>query len=199
MGSNTWFSERGQNLLVSFYFEPSLAANRQFLFNQYFAVTTYQMISQYVEGVTIKWPNDIYVQGKKLAGDLTEHTLAGDRIKYTIAGIGINLNQTWFPKGIPHPTSLWLETGKSYDMRLFLEAYHQRLCLAFERMHTDVVSLQQEYLEHLYQLGEQHEYLLYGKPIRATICGVDPFGQLQLEDAVGRLYTCGFKEVVFLS
>lgn len=198
MGDNVWFSDKGKNLLVSFYFEPNIPAASQFIFNQYFAVTTRQFIRRFVDNVHIKWPNDIYIGHKKLAGDLTIHTLLGNHIKHTIAGIGINLNQDWFPKEIPHPTSLFLETGKHYDIQPFLEKYQELLILQFDRIYTAPEALHQEYLEHLYQLGEPHEYLIFGEKKEAVIKGIDRFGRLQLEDNSGKTYTCGFKEVGFM-
>ena len=116
MGSNTWFSDPGKNLLVSFYFEFPLPAARQFLFNQYFALATLEFIRRRIPQALIKWPNDIYVDGKKIAGILIEHVLRGDKLQYTIAGIGINVNQEHFPEDIPHPTSLLLETGQEWDV-----------------------------------------------------------------------------------
>lgn len=198
MGSNKWFSEKGKNLLVSFYFEPGIPAAEQFVFNQYFAVTTRRFISQFVDDVSIKWPNDIYIHNKKLAGDLTEHTLAGSKIKFTIAGIGINLNQEWFPEEIPHPTSLFLETGKSFDCHQFLKAYHEFLVRDFERIFTDRKALHEEYLTHLYQMKVLRRYIIAGQEQQATIQGIDKFGRLQLEVESGQLVTCGFKEIVFL-
>lgn len=198
MGNNKWFSEKGKNLLVSFYFEPGIPAAEQFVFNQYFAVTTRRFISQFAGSVSIKWPNDIYVAGKKLAGDLTEHTLSGDHIKYTIAGIGINLNQDWFPEEIPHPTSLFLETGQQFDPHQFLHDYHDLLVRDFNRITTDRAALQKEYLAHLYQMNEVGRYIITGKEQYATIRGIDHFGRLQLETERGQLVTCGFKEIVFL-
>lgn len=199
MGTNRWFSEKGKNLLVSFFFRPDIPASTQFVFNQYFAITTRQFISQFADNVTIKWPNDIYVNGKKLAGDLTLHSIAGNRIKHTIAGIGINLNQEWFPEEIPHPTSLFLETGKNYDVHAFLDAYQQLLIRQFDRIYTDQDALHAEYLQHLYQFGEPHQYLILGERKQAVIQGIDAFGRLQLEDSTGKLHTCGFKEVRFIN
>lgn len=198
MGDNRWFSEKGKNLLVSFYFRPDIPASSQFLFNQYFATATRQFISRFANNVLIKWPNDIYINGKKLAGDLTIHSLAGNHIKHTIAGIGINLNQDWFPQEIPHPTSLFLETGRKFDVRHFLEDYQQFLIQQFDRIYRDPKVLQEEYLEHLFQFGEPHNYIIFGEQKRASIRGIDAFGRLQLEDGNGRTYTCGFKEVGFI-
>jgi BirA family biotin operon repressor/biotin-[acetyl-CoA-carboxylase] ligase len=64
----------------------------------------------------IKWPNDILVSGKKVAGILTELSAELDRIKYILVGIGVdvNLNPSDFPHGLRHEaTSLKIESGKT--------------------------------------------------------------------------------------
>ncbi len=201
MGTNRWFSEEGKNLLVSFYFEPNIPAFRQFLFNQYFSVATSQFISQYADHVAIKWPNDIYVNGKKIAGILIEHVLLGDKLHHTIAGIGINLNQEWFPDDIPHPTSLFLETGKQYVVEDFLRQYQAFLRKEYILLSCDtedVNALNKKYLERLYHLNEPHRYQICGQEVTATITGVDEFGRLLLEESNGTHHCCGTKEVVFL-
>lgn len=201
MGANHWFSEAGKNLLVSFYFEPGIPASRQFLFNQYFSVCTRDFIARHVDNVAIKWPNDIYVNGKKVAGILIEHTLSGDRIRHTIAGIGVNINQERFPEDIPRPTSLLLETGETYDTCRFLESYRHWLQQHYGMLQTDEVAalqLKERYMSHLFQRGERRPYLIHGEQREAVITDIDDFGRLQLEDISGKFHTCGTKEVVFL-
>lgn len=201
MGSNRWFSEEGKNLLVSFYFEPGIPASRQFLFNQYFSVATCRFMAQRVSDVAIKWPNDIYVGGKKIAGILIEHVIQGDKLKHTIAGIGINLNQDRFPSEIPNPTSLWMETGKHYDVEEFLHQYQQFLRAQYTQLSVSpdaVNTLQEAYLGSLYKLGIHGRYRIHGRETVATILGVDDFGRLQLRDENGTDYVCVTKEVVFL-
>ena len=199
MGTNTWFSSKGENILMSMYFTPKLPASKQFAFNCYFALTTHSFISRYVDNVQIKWPNDIYVNGKKIAGDLTEHTLRGINILYTIAGIGIDINQSFFPAGIPHPTSLFLETKKKYPVRELLEEYVELLQTQYAITDFEnVKDLHDKYLQHLYQLAEQHLYLIKGKETEAVIQDIDPYGRLVLTSKSGKTHVCGFKEIVFL-
>ena len=58
---NSWESEAGANLLFSFVVFPNfLEAKRQFLLSQITALALQKVLSQYAEGITIKWPNDIY-------------------------------------------------------------------------------------------------------------------------------------------
>lgn len=199
MGSNRWFSERGKNMLLSVYFTAPTSAARQFLFNQYFAVATRQFLLHYLPEVSIKWPNDIYVRGHKIAGILIEHHLRGDALQYTIAGIGININQDGFPEGIPHPTSLHLETGQTFSIEELTCQYWEILRACFEEYdwNTDIAG-NKPYIESLYQLGEWREYLIRGERHEAKIIGLDAFGQLRLVLRGGSEALCGFKEIVFL-
>ncbi len=199
MGQNRWFSSRGENLLVSFYVRPPLPAARQFLFNQYFSIVTAVFLEQFVPEVRIKWPNDLYVSGKKVAGILIEHTVRGDRLQYTVAGIGINVNQPSFPSDIPHPTSLLLETGVKHDIPAFLQSYRQTLLDNISRLSAENAEwLHTHYLQRLYRLNEFGRYRIHGQEVSAAITGIDFYGRLALEDGHGGNYLCGFKEVTFL-
>ena len=64
----------------------------------------------------IKWPNDIYVDGKKLSGILIENSLSGSSVQNSIIGIGMNINESSFPPEIPNATSLLLITRQVYDI-----------------------------------------------------------------------------------
>ena len=199
MGTNTWFSDRGKNLLASFYFEPDIPAARQFLFNQYFALCTLAFMRRYLPQALIKWPNDIYVDGKKIAGILIEHVLRGAKLQHTIAGIGININQKLFPEDVPHPTSFLLETGKEWDPETLLEEYWQTL---YDQRHLcDIPQsdhLNEQYLSNLYLFNTLHKYRIQGTLTEAKITGVDEFGRLVLHTRAGERLVCGFKEIEFL-
>lgn len=200
MGTNTWFSERGKNLLASIFFHTDIPAARQFLFNEYFALCVRKTLTQYLPDVQIKWPNDIYVNGKKIAGILIEHTVVGDRLNGTIAGIGLNVNQEHFPDDIPHPTSLLLETNRSFEVHSVMELLHKTLSEHWEYLSLDNAQhLHDRYMDHLYLKGVFSLYRMDKKEITAMIEDVDTYGRLQLRDHDGRLYTCGFKEVEFCS
>ena len=120
-GSKTWSSNKGENILASFFFQPNILPNQQIYFNYFFALTIRAVLSNYVENVFIKKPNDIYVDNKKIAGILIEHNIQGEKLKYSIAGVGININQTRFDFALPNPTSLKLLTGKTFDREIILE------------------------------------------------------------------------------
>ena len=197
-GTNRWHSTCGLNILTSIYVETGLAAADQFVFNLWFATTTRLFLSQYVPEVLVKWPNDMYVNNRKLAGDLTEHNVVGSRLAFTVAGIGINVNEMCFPEEIPNPTSLLLETSIRYDVDKILEEY---LALLRERRPlldtTSATELRNDYLAHLYRRDEPHPYLIGGQCVIGIIRDIDHYGRLILEHPDGTRHSYGFKEVAY--
>lgn len=198
-GSNKWHSSRGLNILTSIYFETGLAAADQFVFNLWFATSTRRFLAKYVPEVLIKWPNDMYIHDRKLAGDLTEHSVSGNRLDFTVAGIGIDVNEEVFPDWIPNPTSLFLETGHRYDIGKLMDEYlavlqERRPLLTLDHAQE----LRDDYLAHLYRLNEPHPYIIGGQQITAIIRNIDRFGRLVLELPDGKLEAFGFKEVGYV-
>jgi BirA family biotin operon repressor/biotin-[acetyl-CoA-carboxylase] ligase len=120
-GNKTWQSNKGENILASFYFQPSILPSQQIFFNYFFALTIRNTISLHVDHVRIKKPNDIWVEDKKIAGILIEHHIQGEKLKYSVAGVGININQTQFDPTLPNPTSLQLITGKAFERAMILD------------------------------------------------------------------------------
>lgn len=199
-GTNRWLSSPKKNLLCSIYFRPPLPANRQFIFNEYFALAVRQFLLPYCKkDVKIKWPNDIYVDGKKIAGILIEHSVMGDTLRHTIAGIGLNVNEEQFPGCLPNPVSLLQITNNQYDIKeiatQFLCQCQQMYAMILERRFDE---LECEYLRNLYQINEWKRYEIEGRAVEARITGLDTYGRLELEGRDGKCWRCGMKEVRFL-
>ena len=199
LGSNKWLSQHGENLLISFLFQPPITVQNQFYFNQYFAISVRNFLAQYVNNPLIKWPNDIYVGNKKIAGILIEHGVQGNSLTYSIAGVGININQTHFEPELPNPTSVALITGKMYPLADMISQLtsvlkdHYHLIL-----NEDFSSLKKVYLTHLFQYQKRAQYIIKGEEINGTIIGLAPFGQLMIQTDSKEIFTCNFKEVQFI-
>lgn len=104
---NTWESEPGKNLMFSIILYPDfLPANRQFLISQIAALSVKETLDAYVDGITVKWPNDIYWRDKKICGMLIENDLTGHSLYCSVIGIGININQREFLSDALNPVSL---------------------------------------------------------------------------------------------
>jgi BirA family biotin operon repressor/biotin-[acetyl-CoA-carboxylase] ligase len=154
-GNKTWLSNKGENILVSFYFQPPLLPPQQIYFNYFFALTIRKTLSLYVNNVMIKKPNDIYVRDKKIAGILIEHHIQGDKLNYTVAGVGININQMQFDENLPNPVSLKMISGETYNRETILqqiikvgEEYYHKL------KNNSFTELENEYEKQTICIGE---------------------------------------------
>ena len=113
---NTWESEPGKNLMFSIILYPDfLPANRQFLISQIAALSVKETLDAYVDGITVKWPNDSYWHDQKICGMLIENDLTGHSLYCSVIGIGININQREFLSDALNPVSLVQITGREYD------------------------------------------------------------------------------------
>lgn len=199
LGSNRWLSQDGENLLISFLFQPPITVQNQFYFNQYFAISVRQFLAQYVQNPIIKWPNDIYVGNKKMAGILIEHGVQGNTLTYSIAGVGININQTLFEPELPNPTSVALITGKKNTITEMIPRLTDTLTNLYHLiLHEDFSKLQEIYLNHLFQYQKPAQYIIKGEEFTGTITGLSPFGQLIIETESKKVFTCHYKEVQFI-
>lgn len=96
------------------------------------AEAVHRVLSPLIPELSIKWPNDLWVKGKKLAGILCEGVFEGDDPLALVVGIGINVNQDSFPPDMRTiPTSLLLETGETRNVEPLVddiaEAFRQAL------------------------------------------------------------------------
>jgi len=149
-GSKIWQSEKGKNILASFYFQPLILPPQQIYFNYFFALTIRKMLSLHVNNVKIKKPNDIFVDDKKIAGILIEHHIQGEKLNYSVAGVGININQTQFDAALPNPTSLKLLTGKEFNREVILEEIVQIGEEYYNKLqNSELIDLENEYESHI--------------------------------------------------
>ena len=118
---NSWESEDCRNITFSFVLYPTfIEARRQFILSQIVSLSIKEELDQWTEGISIKWPNDIYWNEKKICGILIENDLSGHHIGRSISGIGVNINQDVFRSNAPNPISLKQITGKDHDRYLIL-------------------------------------------------------------------------------
>jgi len=202
MGTNTWDSVSGMNLTFSFIIQPDyLDAARQFYVNVFVSLALNQFVSDLLPGeeVRIKWPNDICVGSKKIAGILISHTVTGREILYSVIGIGLNVNQNVFSHDLPNPVSLSQVSGIRYDTEGLLgdllvylnDSYRKVSSGMFENNMT-------AYKNSLLGFGKWRSYRGKKGTFKARIRDVSENGLLILEKVDGRTLECNFKEVEFI-
>ena len=132
-----WSSPAGVNLYCSVVLRPAIMPHEAPQLTFLSAVAAARAIEQTTKLVPeIKWPNDLLISGKKVAGLLNEMSAETDGINFVILGIGINLNMTadQFPDDLRHPaTSLFLESGERIDRSRFTSTMLNEL----DRLYAD--------------------------------------------------------------
>ncbi|MCF8359286.1 MAG: biotin--[acetyl-CoA-carboxylase] ligase [Prolixibacteraceae bacterium] len=198
--NNRWESEYGKNLLLSIVFYPRfLPVQQQFLLSKIVALGISDTLSLYVENVSIKWPNDIWVSNLKIAGILIENTIMGNGIRSSVAGTGINLNQKKFTGNAPNPVSLIQLLKKPVDCEEFalllfsnIEKWYKML------MNGETKIIDLTYLKNLYLIDEEAFFSDNKRKFKGKIIGVGNTGQLLIERKNGIISQYHFKEVEFL-
>jgi BirA family biotin operon repressor/biotin-[acetyl-CoA-carboxylase] ligase len=121
-----WASPPGENLLFSLLLRPNLSPRETFSLIMLTSVSLCRAV-QAETGLEagIKWPNDIYLNGKKLAGILAEFAADSDRVNHVVIGLGVNVN--WAPDRLPPgsqpATSLQWEAGRKISRVELLAAF----------------------------------------------------------------------------
>lgn len=181
-GKNTWVSEPGKNLLCSIIYPFKQKAEKQSYISRAVSLALSDLVSLYSADYSIKWPNDILMDKKKVAGILIEHNISGAHIQYSIIGIGLNVNQEVFPAGID-AISLIHSTGTKFRIKEILSTLMAcidgRLYL-YENQKWD--DLNSSYHSLLYGYNHECRFRLNnGKEFNAINKGVDEFGRMILE------------------
>ncbi len=199
-GSNSWESERGQNLTFSVKTYPKdVPANRQFVMLEAMALAIRDVLSTYADDITIKWPNDIYWRDRKISGTLSECSLNKGMVKDCIIGTGININQMTFVSDAPNPVSLRQIT----DMETCVDEVLGKLTTHFSELLNrvdagDYDTIHDEYKSVLYRRNGSFRY----RDADGEFCGeietVEPNGHLVLRKENGEIRKYAFKEVEYL-
>lgn len=180
-----WISPGHRNLLFSLLLRPTLPPHEVFSLTMILALAACEAVREKTGlDVLIKWPNDLYVGEKKLAGILTEFALKGEGIDYVILGLGLNVN--WNPT-TSQSTALLLETGRNISRNDLFVGMLKR----FEEYYTDISPGQiARYYEKWNALslimGKDVEIESDQKRIQGKALGIDHDGALIIRDLKGR-------------
>lgn len=197
---NSWESEKGKNLTFSLYLKPNyIEIQDQFIISKAVALGILQVFNTYSEGFSIKWPNDIYYQNKKIGGILIENALCQNKLSESVIGIGLNINQTKFISDAPNPISLQTILGKSFDLDEVLNAILLSILEQVELIRTGkIFDLDKLYMQHLYRNQGMHLYKDENGKFEASISGINNYGHLELKTQDDENRSYAFKEVEFL-
>ncbi len=208
----SWSSENDANIILSIVLKPQpLLLTQQFMLSASVAVAIHDFFMKYAGSDTkIKWPNDLYWQDRKAGGVLIESIVGSRELgvggqesgagntstvaqwQWSIIGIGININQTAFPSGLPNPVSLKQITGKNFDTvklakelcELLNKKFYTLVYDGFEKNYA-------AYLANLYKINSTVKLKKDSRVFEATIKSVSPSGKLVVQHAIEEEFDFG--------
>lgn len=198
-GSHTWESEAGKNLLFSIKVHPRwVPVRQQFLLSMAGAIAIKEALETYVDGITLKWPNDVYWNDKKISGTLIETSIDSKGIKRCIFGIGININQMEFRSDAPNPVSLAQILGHEVDREEVL----QKIIEAFKKYYellrrADYMDISGIYHLSLYRRKGFHRYEDADGEFEGAFVEVEDDGHLILHDRKGMIRSYAVGEIKY--
>jgi BirA family biotin operon repressor/biotin-[acetyl-CoA-carboxylase] ligase len=197
----TWDSEVGKNLIMSVLVKDILSNIEEiFHLNVAVALSVVQVLEKFnIPKLSIKWPNDILSDTKKLCGILIENTIKYDSKIESVVGIGLNVNQNKF-NNLPKASSLYVVMQKEFNIDILLK----RIIFQIKKNCSLILSNQEEKL-----WKEFHKYLFklnvpmpfedaYKNRFMGIIQLVTMDGKLQVALEDDLVKTFGIKEIQML-
>lgn len=194
-----WISNKNENVILSIVIQMQWQAiSQQFELSVAVALGCFDAISQYVPGkVSIKWPNDIFINATKAGGILIENAIRGTLWQWAVIGIGLNVNQEKFTGSDFKATSLKLVTEGEFDALQLSKEVYESVLKRIDRLKQGAFDkMLEEYNQNLFARDRLVTIKKENTLFETSIKGVSAQGQLITEDTIRRQFN--FDEIQFL-
>lgn len=194
---NAWLAAPGESLLFSVLLRPKLQLSQASALTLAVGLALRDAIAPLLEDAPrIKWPNDLYVNGMKLAGILVESQLQGEHLHAVVVGIGLNVSTRDFPADIAaRATSLALLGVGEVEREALLQGILNALALRLDAYQTDGLA---GILNELNANDALRDRRMRVDALEGHGRGLDEQGRLLLEDADGVVHAITAGTVDFL-
>ena len=177
-----WISEPFKSLTFSVYKQFNGLLIKPFKFNAVVCLgIIYALKKLSIPGLSIKWPNDILSENKKIGGILIENFFNKSKIKASVIGVGLNLNQEKFEK-LPKATSLKIITGEKWASKIILNALIPLLEEYLFMFDFQDSSILDQYQKILWRRNKTVIFDMDGKLHKGKLKGVDESGMIILQN-----------------
>lgn len=185
--NRSWVDLGEENLFLSIILKPSETFNEIYPnLTQYLSVTLCKVIESYGIQTQIKWPNDVLIDGKKIAGILSETVMQGQKLKGIVLGVGVNLNSNQEKiDAIPNKiaTSLNIETQKAIDLKGFLNKLLTEFFEHYDEfLQSGFLQIKDDYIKRNCFLGKELKVQVFNHMESGLAKAVNDLGELVLED-----------------
>lgn len=194
-----WISVVNNSLTFSILLKPRfIYPSQTFDISICVALAIHNCLEELRLGFSIKWPNDIFFEDKKIAGVLIENQFRKGEYKNAIIGIGLNVNQNSF-KDLPNAISLLQILGFSYP----IEKVMYRICELLEGFYLQLRAgnfntLKSKYIYSLYGYNKWRLFKANEDVFQGKITDIDRNGHLQLKLLNGDFQYFDIKQLKFI-
>ena len=196
----TFYSPKGSGIYLSLLIKKPQEKYDISYLTMTSAVALYEALKPNLKGnLGVKWVNDIYLNGKKMAGILTESEteLESLTVRQAIIGMGINVLTDSFPEEIKETaTSLLIEEKKSFDRNILIADILRSLESNLSLLKKDKSKITEKYNEYLILKGERVKINAFSRIFEAIIKGINENGNLIVEED-GKELTIMSGEILF--
>lgn len=198
-----WETNPGENFTGTYLLKPEISTDDTFSISMITALavkeTVEELLNSTQKSVSIKWPNDVLVNDRKIAGILIENQLQLNQITKSFLGIGLNVNQSSFSDFKRKATSLQMESSIEFNLDAViskLSIHLQQFYMLYKTKGVQPIKLL--YMAALYQNQEWANYKIE-EEVSLKITDVSPNGYLVVENRKGEKLEFELKELEFLS
>lgn len=189
--SRKWISDKRGNCYISFVLKPDFCFRKNFPnLTQYLSVILCRELKKHNVIPNIKWPNDVQINGKKIAGILSEVAFAENHFDGIVLGIGVNLNldQADINKIDIPATSLNLETQKTTDSTKFIENFAESFFNGYDEIiKNGFPVIKAEYLSYCNFIGKEITIKNPEPTTLGTAIGIADDGSLEILTSSGEI------------
>lgn len=199
----SWIAQSTSNLTASVILKPLfLNLKNQFFLYQITALACYDTMAELLDisqiDIKIKWPNDILINRRKIAGILIENNVLNSQFNWCVVGVGINVNQLIFDNEFK-ATSLKLISGNDFNVDLVLKLVCKHLEKYYLALRSDKLKwIKESYMTHLFGLNNWLDFEILGTIRTFMVKGISDDGLLLLKNEKGELIKVDVKEVNWL-
>lgn len=193
-----WTAPSGSSVMMTILLRPDFEPQYAPMLTVVMGLSVAQAAERMGVETSIKWPNDVVVSRKKICGILTEMSVEEGKIRYVVIGVGINVNLDALPEELADKaTSLYLETGKTYDRNEMVSCVMERFEENYERFvkSGDLSLLQEDYNRMLANYGQPVRVLDPLAPYEGIARGINQKGELIVEKTDGTVVNVSAGEV----
>ena len=197
-----WFSPSGVNLYASVLFRYRLTPREAALFTLVAGLALVDTIKEFGLHPAIKWPNDVLLDGGKVAGSLAECATRGEAVDFLVLGVGVNLNvdlaslRAALGEAAAAATSLSVVTGHEIDRNAFAASYLNHLDAWLLRYRQDgAAPVLSAWRDHDVLTGRRVAVRGAGAEFDGRVLGVNEDGQLVVQDSLGARHQIVAEEI----